>query len=114
MYSHNLKILLLDDDGNFIEDKEFLDTIKNKLCKTNTIKLEWSGKLMDISIKWDRKLLTKVNAYFMGDLFSEPIYEQDSIIASHVEKIISSINTDKKYNIEFYIHRFTRDTVILT
>ena len=109
LYSHNLKIVLLGDDGNIIEDKDFLDMIKNKLCKMNTIKLEYNGKPFDVSIKWDRKSLTNVNAYFMGDLFSEPVYEQDSIISKHVEQIISSVNIDKKYNIEFYIHRLIRD-----
>ena len=113
MYTHNLKILLLDKNDNIVEDKPFLDMIKNKLCQVNTMKLFWKGKPMDISIKWDRKILTKLNEHFMGDLFSEPVYEQDSIIVKHTEEVISSLKIDNKYIIEFYISRTLRDTVPL-
>ena len=32
-YTHNLKIILLDDSGNIILDGEFLDEIKSALCQ---------------------------------------------------------------------------------
>lgn len=46
----------------------------------------------------------------MGDLFSNPIYDFDSIILQHTQETISNINC--KYIIKFYISRLLCDKKI--
>ena len=43
----------------------------------------------------------------MGDLFSCPIYEKDSIIYQHTQQTVDSIRS--KYKIEFHISRLIGD-----
>ena len=109
-YTHNLKILLLDNNNTIIEDDVFLDEIKNILCQNNTNLIEFNGELLNIMIKWDKKELNITDKYFMGDLFSNPIYDFDSLILNHTQQIISKINC--KYTIKFYISRIIRDKKI--
>ena len=42
-YTHNLKIILVDNNNDIIIDNEFLDEIKNALCKLNTIDIQWNN-----------------------------------------------------------------------
>ena len=109
-YSHNLKIILLDKNNNIIEDINILDEIKNILCQSNTNVLEWNNKQEKFTIKWDKKILSKMEKYCMGDLFSYPAYEIDSIIVNHVQQTISKI--DSKYNIKFYISRIIGHNIV--
>ena len=102
-YTHNLKILLVDNNNSIIEDKPILNEIKNILSKNNTHKIEWNGKPQNFIIKWDKKELNEINQILMGDLFSYPIYENDRIILHHTQETISKINC--KYIIKFYISR---------
>lgn len=87
-YTHNLNILLFDDEDNSVKDDIFLNEIKNILCKNNNIVCEWNGKKENIIIKWDRKELNNIDKYFMGDLFAFPIYDMDSLILKHTHSII--------------------------
>lgn len=114
IYTHNLKILLLDNEENIVEDDIFLNDVKNKLCQNNTIMLDWNGKPKNITIKWEQKELSKVNKLFMGDLFASPIYEFDIIILNHINFIIFSINSNSKYKIKFYLSRIIVDKTIDT
>lgn len=109
-YTHNLKILLLDTNNSIIKDDIFLDEIKNILCQNNTNLIEWNGKPMNITIKWEKKELNIIDKYFMGDLFSNPIYNFDSLILNHTQQIISKINS--KYIIKFHISRIICDKKI--
>ena len=110
MYSHNLKILLFDNSNNITYDTKILSEIKNILSKNITHNIEWEGKLIDVTIKWDKKNLNEINQILMGDLFSCPIYEFDSIILHHTQETISKINCI--YNIKFYISRIICDKKI--
>jgi len=107
-YTHNLKIILLD-NNNIIEDNAVLNEIKNIVSENHTHKIEWNGQLQDITIKWDKKELNKLNQTLMGDLFSYPIYDADSIILHHTQETISKINC--KYIIRFHISRLLRDKI---
>ena len=111
-YTHNLKIILFDKDDNIVEDEIFLDKIKNILCKLNIQETQWNGKNENIMIKWDRKKLNNINKHFMGDLFSEPIYNLDSIILNHTNEIISKIDNNSNYIIKFYISRLIGENKI--
>jgi len=110
IYSHNLKVLLLDNSKNIIEDELVLNEIKDVLSKSNTISLLLNGKLENITINWERQRLSKMQDYFMGDLFANPIYEFDSIILNHTREVISKIEC--KYIIKFYISRIISDKII--
>lgn len=112
VYTHNLKIILIDSNGNIILDNDFLDEIKNTLCQLNTKKVQWNNKNTDITIKWDRKELNNIEKQFMGDLYSNPICNFDSIIVNHTNQIISNINNTSNYNIKFYISRLIGDKTI--
>ena len=112
VYTHNLKIILVDSSGNIILDDDFLNEIKNTLCKLNTIKVKWNNINTDITIKWQRKELNNIEKHFMGDLYSNPIYNFDSIILNHTNQIISKINNTSNYNIKFYISRLIGDPTI--
>ena len=111
-YTHNLKIILVDCSGNIVLDNDFLDEIKHTLCQSNTKKVQWNGKKMDIIIQWHRKELNNIQKQFMGDLFTNPMYEFDSIIVNHTNQLISSINNKHNYNIHFYISRVVGDKTI--
>jgi len=111
-YTHNLKIILLTPAGNIILDGDFLDEIKNALCLTNTIKTHWNGKKIDVTIKWCRKQLNGIETQFMGDLFSNPAYEIDSIIVNHVAEIISNINNTSNCIVKFHMTRLVGDRTI--
>ena len=112
VYTHNLKIILVDINGNIVSDNDFLDEIKNKLCQLNTTTVQWHNKNIDITIKWHRKELNNIEKQFMGDLYSNPIYNFDSIIVNHTKQIISNINNKSNYNIKFYISKLIGDRTI--
>ena len=112
LYTHNLKIILVDTNGNIILDNDFLDEIKNTLCQSNTKKVIWNSTNLDVSIKWNRKELNNIEKQFMGDLYSNPIYDSDSIIVNHTKQIISNIQNTSNYNIKFYIFRLIGDKTI--
>lgn len=112
VYSHNLKIILVDTNGNVISDNDYLDEIKNSLCKLNTKKVKWNSKNIDISIEWKRKVLDNIESHFVGDLYSNPAYDSDSIIVNHTTQMISNINNNSSYKIKFYISRIIGDKSI--
>ena len=112
VYTHNLKIILVDSCGNIILDNDFLDEIKNTLCQSNTIKIKWNNQNTDITIKWHKKELNNIEKQFMGDLYSNPIYNFDSIILNHTNQIILKINNTSNYNIKFYISKFIGEPTI--
>lgn len=112
VYTHNLKIILVDISGNIITDNYFLDEIKTALCQFNTTTIQWNNKNVDVTIKWNRKELNNIEKEFMGDLYSNPIYNFDSIIVNHTKKIISNINNKSNYNIKFYISKLIGDRTI--
>jgi hypothetical protein len=112
VYTHNLKIILVDNNGSIILDNDFLNEIKNILCQLNTKKVEWNEQNIDITIQWHRKALNNIEKQFMGDLFSNSIYDFDSIIVNHTKQIILKINNKSNYNIKFYISKLIGDKTI--
>jgi hypothetical protein len=112
VYTHNLKIILVDTNGNIVSDNDFLDEIKNTLCQPNTRKVQWNSKNINITIQWYRKELNNIEKQFMGDLYSSPIYNFDSMIYNHTKQIISNVNNKSNYNIKFYISKLIGDKTI--
>jgi hypothetical protein len=111
-YTHNLKIILINMNGNIVLGNEWVDEIKNALCRSNTKEVQWNGQNLDVIIKWHRKELNNIEKQFMGDLFTNSIYDSDSIIVNHTNQIIKSINKKYNYDIKFYISRVIGDKTI--
>ena len=107
-FTHNLKLLLLDKEKNIIENEAFLDQIKEILCKNNTCILDWNGKEQVFTYQWFKRDLSNIDKELMGDLFSLPIYEFDTILVRHVEQILSKIYS-QDYTIVFYVTRLIGD-----
>jgi hypothetical protein len=111
-YTHNLKIILVDENNIIVEDSVLLNEIKSILTNNNTHTIVWNGQLLDFTIKWDKKELCEINQALMGDLFSNPIYDSDRIILDHTEKTIFKIDYKCKYFVKFYISRIIYDKII--
>lgn len=112
VYTHNLKIILVDTDGNIVSDNDYLDEVKNVLCRLNTENVEWNMQNIKISIQWKRKELNNIQKQFMGDLFLNSLYHYDSIIVNHTTQVISKINKKSNYSIKFYISKLIGDRKI--
>jgi len=111
-YTHNLKIILVDTSGNIVEDEEYMDEIKQIFYEPQSHIISWTQKREVYTILWTRQKLDKLQSYCMGDLFSCPIYEKDSIILIHTQKTINSIS-NPKYKIHFHISRVAGDKQII-
>ena len=97
-------------ESKLTKDIQTLNEIKSILCENNKHSLNWEGKTNNFIIKWDKLELSYLNQILMGDLFSYPIYEFDSIILQHTQETISKINC--KYKIKFYLSRIINDKKI--
>ena len=73
--------------------------------KLHRKKMKWNKTNIDITIKWHRKELNNIEKQFIGDLYSNSIYNFDSIILNNTNQIILEINNTSNYNIKFYISR---------
>jgi hypothetical protein len=107
-YTHNLNIVFVDASGNIVEDEEYMDEIKKIFCEPQSHTISWTQKRAIYTILWTRKKLDTLQRHVMGDLFSYPIYEKDSIILIHTQKTINSI-PNPKYKIRFHISRVAGD-----
>lgn len=106
-YTHNLKLLFVDNNGNIIDDEIHMNEIKTIFNEPQSCILEYNQKRNVFTIEWKQIQLNKIQTQFMGDLFTNPIYEKDSIIYRHTKKIINNIKC--KYRIVFYISRLIAD-----
>jgi hypothetical protein len=111
-YTHNLKIVFVDTSGNIVEDESYMDEIKKIFCEPQSHIISWTLMRGIYTILWTRKKLDKLQSHVMGDLFSCPIYEKDSIILIHTQKTINSI-PNPKYKIHFHISRVAGDKQII-
>jgi len=102
-YTYNLKLLLFDDNFNLVNDELELDRIKKHLLEDKPIFMKINGNFTDVTIKWDKKEISVIDEYFMGDLFANPIYNNDSLIMTHTQQRL--IHAYSKYNIKFHITR---------
>jgi hypothetical protein len=106
-YTHNLKLLFIDEFGDIIEDEKYMDEIKTIFNEPQSHIIEMNIKREVYTIEWKRQSFSKIQSHFMGDLLSSPIYESDSIIYTHTKKTINNIKS--KYKIHFYISRLIRN-----
>jgi len=112
LYTHNLKIILLDKKDKLIENEIVLNKIKDELCLANINTIIWNEKEEKILIKWDRKILNEIDNYLMGDLFASPIYEHDSIIDFHSSLTLKKLEKQYNYKIKYHISRIIGGKII--
>jgi hypothetical protein len=102
-YTHNLKLIFVDDAENIIDDEKYMDEIKQIFDEPQSHIMEWNRKREVFTMEWKRQKLNKLQSHFMGDLFMNSIYETDSILYNHTRKTINGIKS--KYKIHFYISK---------
>jgi len=104
----NMKVLFVDTEDNIIEDEIFMNEIINTLTKRNEQIID--GELYPI--QWKYKLLTKNEKNFIGNFFSNTIYNDDRIIYMHTKmtfiKLFRKIITPENYRIRFNITRLLK------
>jgi hypothetical protein len=113
-YSHNLKILIVDQKNNVVKNDELLNKIKAKFEEKNVHQQTYNFFYeMECCIIWRRKKLNKLCKHFLGDLFCNTIYEADSIIYRHteqtIEKIEKEIELQPGQKIVFYISKMVNN-----
>ena len=120
-YTHNLKLILVDNEDNIVDENDEKNQSKFELLKSfffqeNTHTIRWNNTSEKYTIKWDMIILDKLNTQFMGDLFSCPVYNFDSIIIEHTQKTIRNVSKicgfGGKYKIKFHISRIAGNRTI--
>ena len=115
-YTHNLNILIVDENENIIEDKILLESIYNQIADKVIIK---QGKAFNIDIEiklyWKRLSLTKTQSKFIGELFIISAYS-DMILYETTKKILNEIEnnvkintTNKNWKIIFHISKLSEE-----
>lgn len=107
-YTHSLKIAILDSQGHIVSDVFVTDLIKSKLAEFHTHVLIYFDKAHYISIHWNKLDTSDLAYHFMGDMFTQSIYEYDDILYEHTHKtfdLIEKMISDTPYKLNFYISR---------
>ena len=103
LYTHNIKIILVDTNENIVTDNYILDEIKNALCQSNTKDVVLNTKNIKLCLQWEKIELNDIQKHLMGDLFLNSL-SYDSLIVNHVTQVISSV--DKlDYSVKFIVTR---------
>ena len=102
-YTHNLNILIIDENDITIENKTLTENIYNEFVNKTIIK---KGKLhnhidyndyIEIKIHWERVPITNIQSKFMGDFFIKSAYS-DKVLYETTKKILSDIENRLKMN----------------
>jgi len=122
-FTHNMKILVIDPEENIVEDEELLDLIKEKLREpyTQIITIPNISHQWKVTVFWEFKRLTKLQSYFMGDLFACPSYSFENLIYEHTEKTLREIELELKnkglcniqHRIRFHISKMPDEMCVL-
>lgn len=118
-YSHNLNILIVDENNITIENKILLESIYNEFVNKTIIKqAEILDTKYEIKLYWEKVLLTSIQSKFIGDLYitssytDKCLYETTKKILSEIENKlkINTINTiNKNWKIIFYISKLLEE-----
>ena len=122
-FTHNMKVLVIDSEENMVEDEELLYIIKEKLSEpyTQMITIPNISHQWKVTVNWEFKPLSKLQSYFMGDLFACPSYSFENLIYEHTEKTLKQIEVQLKNEglcniqdrIRFYISKMPDEMCIL-
>ena len=108
-YSHNLNILIVDENDNIIDNKILLQSIYDEFVNKTIIKeAEAFNKKYVIHLHWKK---IDIQSKFIGDLFIRSLYS-DNILHNTTKKILYEIEnklkketTNKNWKIIFYISK---------
>jgi hypothetical protein len=110
--THNLNILIVDEEDNKIENPELLESIYSEItCKRIIKNCKILGSKIDINLIWERFPLTKEEQHFMGELFIYAVYSDKVLdmatkfLLNEIEKKLKNFTTNKKWKIIFHISK---------
>ena len=118
IYTHNLKIILHNDEGIVIENTELLENIYNEFSNKIITKhhvYDENGvdrTEIDMIVCWTRIQLTNVEKMLMGEFVTYPIlsdellYKITKFILEDAEKKIKNEMNDKNWSIMFHIFKY--------
>lgn len=79
-YTHNMNILLLDENEDVIENPVLLESIFEELTNKPIIKhVSWEGSILKMILPWKRLHLEKKQRKFMGFLFITSAYSDTAL-----------------------------------
>ena len=116
VHTYNLKLLILNNDGQIVKDDVLYENIKNELVKntTHTFRTSVNGtqESADVTytIKWEYYPMNGIEKEFMGDFLTVPEKEFDMIMVEHTNITISDIEKNVFLNpqgnsVAFYISK---------
>jgi hypothetical protein len=111
-YTHNLNILILDENNIIIEDKKLLESIYNEFDnKILTKRGKMLNRNFEIILYWKRLPLTDVQSKFMGELFicsqysDKVLHETTNIFINEIENKLKINTINKNWKIIFNISK---------
>jgi hypothetical protein len=111
-YTHNLNILILDENNIIIEDKKLLESIYNEFDnKILTKRGKMLNRNFEIILYWKRLPLTDVQSKFMGELFissqysDKVLHETTNIFINEIENKLKINTLNKNWKIIFNISK---------
>jgi hypothetical protein len=119
IYTHSLKFAFIDSLGHLVTDvdNEILNLIYSKLNELQTHVLIFQNRAHYVSISWEKLHVSQLAFLFMGDLFTQSVYEFDDILYEHTHKtfdLIEKLISNTPYKINFYISRLPTTTKPIT
>jgi hypothetical protein len=97
-YTHNLNILIVDENENIIEDKILLESIYNEFDnKLITKQGKILNRMFEIKMYWNRLSLTNIQGKFMGELFIKSLHS-DKVLYETTKRFLSEIENKLKIN----------------
>jgi len=121
-YTHNLNILIVDENDIVIEDNNLLESIYNELDnKVITKQGKMLNRTFEITIYWNRLSLTNIQSKFMGNLFIKSLHS-DKVLYETTERFLNEIEdqlkintTNKNWKIIFHISKLLEsNNIVLT
>ena len=107
-YTHNMNILLLDENDDTVESPALLEKIFEKLINNPIVKeVSWEGSILKMILPWKRVHLEKTKSKFMGPLFITSAYS-DTALFDVTKAILGDIErkfSNGSWKISFHISK---------
>lgn len=103
--THNLHILITDENGNIIKNQEvLLEKVYNEFAdkiviKKGALKANDVCNNFEIKLFWKKTNITNVQSNFMGDLFITSVYS-DAVLYKVTESVLNEIENKLKMDVK--------------
>jgi hypothetical protein len=103
--THNLHILITDENGNIIKNQEvLLEKVYNEIAdkiviKKGALKANDVCNNFEIKLFWKKMDITKIHSNFMGDLFITSPYS-DAVLYKVTESVLNEIENKLKMDVK--------------